>query len=514
MDTIDPSEQGQPGATAPDPTSALQARGRDKHWPAIAAPLVGWLLPATTARRTAHVTLSRAYAVHWLAGLVGVGVVLVLAGWIEASDRGRHWDTLATTVDLLEEGIDELVRAPMLSTVVVLATAVSIEAGFVALALLVAPWGARDESIRASVSSALRRTWQQTSHLALVILMAGLWVGTLVRADRAWRQENPTPYQLHGKVPQPAPGEPADSQAWEDYRATQRIRAAQWDAYYQRRPWYIRHLDIAIGYGCLVAVAWFLWGVFRSLGADRPTTPIGRPPRCEACGYNLTGAVMDGRCPECGEPVVLSLGPGVRPGTAWQRRRELGRWRAWSRCTHDSIARPTWLGRQIRLSTIGTDHRRFLILHLPGVFLIGAIAVPLCYFAAEHRDPFTEPALLWQVCPFAGYFAVVLTIALVLVTAWGTALTWRGTSGRALLVGTMQIVSYLSALLVSGVLFAAMTAMLIFALHDVFEELGKASRIDSVVLAFLAWLALNLIWIAGYMFLAGRGAAGARFANR
>ncbi|MBL9001088.1 MAG: hypothetical protein JNK25_08125 [Phycisphaerae bacterium] len=40
-------------------------------------------------------------------------------------------------------------------------------------------------------------------------------------------------------------------------------------------------------------------------------------PLCEECGYDLTGLMPEGACPECGRPVARSL-PESRPGSPWQ----------------------------------------------------------------------------------------------------------------------------------------------------------------------------------------------------
>lgn len=47
---------------------------------------------------------------------------------------------------------------------------------------------------------------------------------------------------------------------------------------------------------------------------------------CVACGYNLRGLSRDGRCPECGQPVVLSLRPDllIYSDIRWRRRLVLG----------------------------------------------------------------------------------------------------------------------------------------------------------------------------------------------
>src|SRR6185437_7292348 len=47
--------------------------------------------------------------------------------------------------------------------------------------------------------------------------------------------------------------------------------------------------------------------------------PQPHDPTCDDCGYNLVAANLHGRCPECGKPVIESIGPDIRPVTAWER---------------------------------------------------------------------------------------------------------------------------------------------------------------------------------------------------
>lgn len=72
-----------------------------------------------------------------------------------------------------------------------------------------------------------------------------------------------------------------------------------------------------------VAALWFLWwlSVLLRLGAHYGGPADGpgwqpRQPRCNRCGYILTGLSRDGRCPECGLPVHDSL-PEARRRSSW-----------------------------------------------------------------------------------------------------------------------------------------------------------------------------------------------------
>ena len=74
-------------------------------------------------------------------------------------------------------------------------------------------------------------------------------------------------------------------------------------------PWWIRNDEVIIGYIAVGVSLWFLWALFRAAGVPRKGLVAARPPTCEYCGYNLTGTPIEGRCPECGVPAVMSLGP-------------------------------------------------------------------------------------------------------------------------------------------------------------------------------------------------------------
>lgn len=50
--------------------------------------------------------------------------------------------------------------------------------------------------------------------------------------------------------------------------------------------------------------------------ADLPET---HDPWCDVCGYNLIAAQVSGRCPECGRPVLESIGDHKRLPTEWEQ---------------------------------------------------------------------------------------------------------------------------------------------------------------------------------------------------
>lgn len=56
--------------------------------------------------------------------------------------------------------------------------------------------------------------------------------------------------------------------------------------------------------------------------------PQPQEPRCEFCGYSLLFAPLEGRCPECGRPVIDSLGEHARQPTAWEQAPQW--WNPWA----------------------------------------------------------------------------------------------------------------------------------------------------------------------------------------
>jgi hypothetical protein len=289
---------------------------------------------------------------------------------------------------------------------------------------------------------------------------------------------------------------------------------AAWEEHRRRQPFYVRHEEEIIGYACFAGATWFLWALLRAVGTRGHVPSTARPPTCETCGYNLTAAPMEGRCPECGDPVVNSLGPGVRPGTPWQRRREVGFRQAWWRCCVDPVVRPSWFGRQVQVTSDKGDHRWFLAMHLAPVFVVGAIGIGLCYVADTGRNPLREREMILAIGPLAGY----LTAALMLLYAmFGAGLLGilRGLDHkRNLMSATMQMASYLSGYVMLWAVFAGALGAVVLASKELFHGFGILLRIPSAIVAFFAWLLPNAACGLVYLLLLSRGAAAARYANR
>jgi hypothetical protein len=269
---------------------------------------------------------------------------------------------------------------------------------------------------------------------------------------------------------------------------------------------------------CVGAGAWVLWALLSAVGARRRVPVIERPPTCETCGYNLTLMPMEARCPECGEPVVNSLGPAVRPGAPWERRGELGRVQTWLSTALVAIARSAWLGRQIRVCSRVVDHRSFCALCLIPSFLAGyCMAIGFDYVQSHGRYGLARsletPCF---VAPILGILSASLALAVVL-TAAGVIGLWVGVAHRRnLLPAAMQVAGYLMGLLAFFGLLSAGIAVIMFraASEHWFAGLRLRYLVDEEFFAFLGWALPTLGLVLIYLALLYRGTREARYANR
>ncbi|MBN2561235.1 MAG: hypothetical protein JXQ75_09925 [Phycisphaerae bacterium] len=440
--------------------------------------LTAGILPSTTARRTEHVPVVQAYLVHCLGALATAGAILLLAAWESASIPATPGTILESVAHVVGSIAEDLAQRPVATPLIVASIVVGIEFAYVLLALLCSPWGAADEPLDASMGWALERAWLHTPHTVLVVLLAG---SLLVSLGRARQEEfwGPTSEAVH------------------------------------RLAFHVRNAEEIGALGCFAAGTWWLWGLLRSIGTPRKTRRVALPPTCEACGYNLTSISIEGRCPECGEPVAQSLGPDARSGTLWQRRREAGRWRAWWRCAIDPIVRPVWFGRQLRLRDPGTDHRWFLAAHLPPAFLVAWIGTVGGYITSTGRNPLVHGTeVLMYVGPIVGYFNALFTLFLPIAAAGVIGIAYRFSARRNLTCGVIQAACYLSGYVVGWSLFAFAWYGLLFVTGPYIQAFVNMPSVDITLIALLMWLLPNLLCLAAYLWLISRVTSGARYANR
>jgi hypothetical protein len=490
----------------------------EPRWPAGRALFTSWLMPATTARRTNHVPLHQAYAIHLLALCLGAILWLLLNAWdLSFGPDGLLWVGIRNTLSGILETFE---RDPASAWSATAGIVLGIELGFLSLALLATPWGARDERMRDSIAAALRRTWLQTPFVSVAILLAGPPFVWLDHAGQAWTgaTQPPTPTALTQPAPaRPSTKDPSATKAWQQahaqWQAQQKAYAEALSGWWEGRPWYVKHAEEIIVICCLLLIAWFVWTVFRSMSAPRTTPSPNRPPLCEACGYNLTGNDVNGRCPECGEAILLSLGPHVRPGTPWQQRGGGRKWSEAWRCTLDGLRRPAWLGRQMQLPPRGPDHRPILVRCLPIFFLAGAAGLLGAYVTSTARSPLQEPEVVYLLAPLVGCLATALLSACPLVASWAAALYYRAVGERNLLAAAMQMACCLAGYLVLWALSAPTVGILIIANRDLFDRIKSVSPFDRALLMFGTWVVFNALCFLAYVALVRAGTAGARWAN-
>jgi len=460
--------------------------------------------PATAAKRSLDIPLRLAAAIHVLSVLSATIALIMLAEWV----GGEPLQTCFAAAFVFVT--DAFADDPKTTVLIVVGVGLLMEVGFVWLAFWIMPWGAVDEPLRASFSHTLRRIWCQSPHALLIILLIGGLTAQLDRLNGAWTMIHPVNYP-------PSPPMTANmvlnTPAWTTH--FDEVRRIEREAR-MTKPWYLRFQEaIAVDFGFLCGV-WFLAAMLRAVGIPRAGPPMPRQPRCDACGYDLTLMPMESRCPECGEPIAASLGPDARPGMPWVGRRgsAVG---AWCRTISMAIHQPTVLGRTLQLQSPGTAHRRFLLLHMPIIFLVGAVSPPTVYFMTEGHSPFPDNANLVLIgSPVFGTLCMVGTLILSLATASRCGILHNFRDKRNLLSGAVQVVSYLVPFLVLWQIFGAASGILANVLSNApeFEAICAPTRKSPGMWAFLIWSLPNMVWGIVYWHLARTAIAATRYANR
>ncbi|MGD2109060.1 MAG: hypothetical protein PVI86_06675 [Phycisphaerae bacterium] len=446
----------------------------ETRWDGTRAFVMAPLFPATTAQRTMHITLTRVWVMHVAALLLTAVVVfflLALEGSLDA--RGR---VVYNCGLILGHLADEIGRDAGFVLLITLGVMLACELVFLALAVMAMPWGAADERVGDSFRASLARTWLRTPHLALVVLLAGLSIiGFAEWAKALWNQDYP-----FGSL-------------------------------------WVLLAEFAPVHTCFALAGWLLWGLLRSVGAPRDLVPFARPPLCETCGYNLTTIPMEGRCPECGDGVVASLGVDARCGAPWERREALGPVEAWSRTCGAVLRSPSRFGRQLQVTSGKTDHRVFFAFHLPAVFVIGVLLIPVLYFIDTGKNVFTsEPEVVFGVGLVMGGVTTIGAVCLALLSTCVLGLLHSFREGRNLLAGAMQMAAYLAPFLVWWMLFGVFSAAAVLALREsaFLGALGDYLYIDRDFLLFAFWSVPNLGVGLYYLVLVGAGTRSTRYANR
>ncbi|UCG16371.1 MAG: hypothetical protein JSV19_13855 [Phycisphaerales bacterium] len=445
-------------------TSASPAPSEGR-WPAWTAIFASGIAPRTLARRTTHVGLRSAYAVHVAGILLAVAAVIFvifLERLASALDSANLSEICLHMVRDIQEVLRYFHARPIVWTIRILLSFMGIEAIYLLVALVVMSWGAGDEPFAVSVRSAVQRVWLHTPHVAIVILTAGSVIILVERSRVFW------------------PGM----------------------------------------YGPAMVVLtlcssgmWLLWALLGVVGAPRPSLPSDLPPMCEWCGYNLTHIPTDGRCSECGRPVIESLGEGVRPGVAWQRREVIPPLRAWWRCTIDGALRAAVLGRTVRVTGTGREHRVFLVTHLVLVFLAAAFGCA-CSIIATDGASGPEWEILLALPSLVGCLAVGLAVGIAVLAASAVGIAFQIMDKRNLMRASMQVAAYGAGFLVFWTVVAYGTVVGLVMIENVLDDLAWALGYPIDSLAIVLWCVPNLFCLVAYFSLVARGTAAARYANR
>lgn len=261
---------------------------------------------------------------------------------------------------------------------------------------------------------------------------------------------------------------------------------------------------------------WFLWALFRAAGVPRKGSASARPPTCEYCGYNLTDTAIESRCPECGVPAVMSLGPDVRRGTAYDRAPK-GGFSVMQGCWLDAIFRPKTIGRQIQLIQPSRRYRRCLTAIAVPAFVVCAVGSLVAFFVAERgRVDASEMVELLLVMPLVGVCipAGVFLLAMLVTSVVGMTLSIR--EKRNLLPAAVQMQCHLGGFLLAWIAFGWFWTVLTISLDNAraLRGMRRAFRIDDELVTFFFWL----LPTAGLLFLDAvlvwKGTRAARYANR
>jgi len=400
----------------------------------------------------------------------------------------------------LFEGLD---LAPNATVLWLLVAGLLLEVIFLPLAAVLMSWGSADESFAQSYLHALRRLWLHAGHLAIVVVALNAMSSRLYRAGERWKTE------FESINPQPAypRGAGHGSDAWHKYNEAQRQYRSQWQRAAMDRPWCLRQQNAAGMIFRAILLTWYLVALLRALGASRPIRSTWNEDlTCQTCAYILTGVAMEGRCPECGQPVRDSLGSDARPGTLWQTRRRDGRFSAALKTFWWATVRAYRSGRTMRLDGDDPAHRSYLGLCLVPIFLIGAAAIPTYELACYLQTGVSVQSMAPFKASWSGAYVEVgfLTMLIVLVLILGTASAfgafyWIGRK-RNLLAGTMQATAYQAGVLVLWTAVVALSLAAaagcylggnVSAWHLVFSELKRNQPV-----LFYLWviLTVGLFW--------------------
>ena len=421
---------------------------------ALSAMFLSGLTPRRVAIAHRHTPLWKAYLIHWLCLIIGTLILLVLL--VLDKDPG-----------FLVRDLRSFVQPFTLTSAAVCAIIVLvIEAGFGLSALMLLPWGDAKAPVRPLCRQALRTVWLHTGHLVL----AGTVYGSLqVMCDNLLRPEWWHPHIVV---------DPPQS------RAT--LTLLKW----------LYENDIYLLVIAFAAVAiWCLWALLRAMTTSLPPAETSRPPLCEACGYNLSHHDISARCPECGRPVVQSLGDGLRSIVPWGPYRSKAKRTGFWRVTFDAWFRPEtfFMGVSV-LHGLGSAGR-FLLNHML-LTAAGFVAAIIGADLALFRETGTlAPTEIYGMTCFGAVVGFVFGCAASLVAAV-VGLVVSKQDGRNCVGGALRLACFCAGIFPFWVFSLVATVAVVI---KIIESRGPGAwRFYSIIpIAMLALVALLAILYTG-----------------
>jgi hypothetical protein len=442
-----------------------------------------WLLPLWPLKAipaTDRMPRLIAWALHLSCIAAAAGVVMALNAWEKAPiplTAKTWWDGLDTEVkEFLSWCNDSQGWAALLTALVFIELSVWV------LGLLACAWAAGHETRwRQSVARAIGRLWRLSPFLVLLIALGGASTVSMSRHAQAWHQAHP-------------------------FNTTNRVTQPEWDAYQASQPWSVRYANTLAADAVVLLVT---GGGFMALAAlGHPGN--GRRPRCtwpalcEGCGYALVGLRRDQTCPECGRPVVDSLDEALRPGPAWEHRRELGCFRAAWRTCWTALLRPRRLGASLRILDGRGDHRRFalwvLALLIPGgvVGLWTGALVTNVFTARPWVDVMPDALEMSMSGAILGLFGASAGTLLMLTAGSVIGSVDSSRFKRNLLPAAAQASSYVSPLFFLWAAAYGGLAMTFTVLehNNALQHVARFLGMDEALLVILSFAAVTLILLA------------------
>lgn len=436
---------------------------------ALSAMFLSGLTPRRVAIAHRDTPLWKAYLIHWLCLIIGTLVLLVLL----VLDKNAGF--LVRDLRSFVQHLSFTLMSAAVCAIIVLV----IEAGFGLSALMLLPWGDAKAPVRPLWRQALRTVWLHTGHLVL----GGAVYGSLqVLCDNLLRPEWWYPYTLVNS-PQS--------------RAT--LTLLRW--------LYDNHVYLLVIAFAAIAI-WCLWALLRAMTTPLLPAETSRPPLCEACGYNLSHHDISARCPECGRPVVQSLGDGLRSIVPWgsygSKARRTGFWRV----TLDAWFDPERFFMGLSVADGLGSAGRFLGNHLL-LAVVGLVAGFSAPFALLYHHEFArDRGQMLFIMGCAGAVVAFLFAVLACLVAAVTGLVLSNRDRRNCLGGCLRVACFCAGIFP---LWAVSTMASLVVAMKIVESLRAPWGFQTYVM--LGFLGLHAIYLVVYVGGVARRMRYVRYAN-